>query len=596
MLTRSPTVYANPPVSLSGLAREVGRGFLTGPARRALGVPKSASLLTYRAKAVGLEIATLRLGDVEAARHYYRGVFLFGGHKLVRTGRSLFRQADRPKAWQHGFSRFSWLYDLRKMGRELARAQARSLISDWMDQPYRHNRFLAFGPANRTDVAADRLIALVQCARFLLDNAPEDFANRFFSRVTAEIRFNAVRAVSQTNPLYRLKANIALAYAVIGFAGMENQRDATLERLARELDQQIFADGGHISRNPQVLRDLLADLLPLRTVLEKAHLQVPAGLYRALERMMPALRFFTRMDGGLAVFNGVNDVGSGLTKRILENDFVGGRSLVHARQSGYVRLNGAASSVIVDAGRPVMPWINPTSGNGVFAFEFCDGPARIVTNCGAASLFTDKWVSAARATQGQSGLCVGNRPPGRVLDAPFIRRLFQGPLLVAPRESEVTAETGRQGSVFTGRHFGYLDVAGIVHERRLFLSPDGSDFRGEDRFVPEPDKLDALDAQPFELRFHLHPSVKATLSQDGGSAVLMLADKSGWRFSARGGQLQLEESLFLAAGKRPRKTMQLVLRGLVGRPDKVNWAFKRIEKRSRRVRKKAPCEKAPTLL
>ena len=36
--------------------------------------------------------------------------------------------------------------------------------------------------------------------------------------------------------------------------------------LADEIDEQILPDGGHASRNPRVLIDLLTDLLPLRQI------------------------------------------------------------------------------------------------------------------------------------------------------------------------------------------------------------------------------------------------------------------------------------------------------------------------------------------
>jgi uncharacterized heparinase superfamily protein len=84
---------------------------------------------------------------------------------------------------------------------------------------------------------------------------------------------------------------------------------------------------------------------------------------------------------------------------------------------------------------------------------------------------------------------------------------------------------------------------------------------------------------PFALRFHLHPAVKANLTQDGASVVLVLPDRNGWRFSARGGRLRLEDSVYLLGRSGPRRSQQIVVSGVVGHPDRVNWSFKRIEKR-----------------
>jgi uncharacterized heparinase superfamily protein len=70
--------------------------------------------------------------------------------------------------------------------------------------------------------------------------------------------------------------------------------------------------------------------------------------------------------------------------------------------------------------------------------------------------------------------------------------------------------------------------------------------------------------------------VKATIAMDGTSVVLLLPNRSGWKFSARGAVIGLEESICLWGKAGPRKTTQILLAGTVGGP--VNWAFKRIRK------------------
>ena len=87
-------------------------------------------------------------------------------------------------------------------------------------------------------------------------------------------------------------------------------------------------------------------------------------------------------------------------------------------------------------------------------------------------------------------------------------------------------------------------------------------------------------ASRFSIRFHLHPSVKATLSKDGESVLVLLPNRNGWRFSARGAQPLLEESVYLFGQLSPRQSQQIVLTGEIGRSDRINWAFKRIDKRS----------------
>ena len=125
---------------------------------------------------------------------------------------------------------------------------------------------------------------------------------------------------------------------------------------------------------------------------------------------------------------------------------------------------------------------------------------------------------------------------------------------------------------------GPADAANVIHERDVYLGKTGADLRGEDRIRPLTG--DPSRSGRFSIRFHLHPSVKATLSKDGESVLLLLPNRNGWRFSARGAQAQLEESVYLFGQAIPRQSQQIVLIGEIGRHDRINWAFKRIDKRA----------------
>ena len=54
-----------------------------------------------------------------------------------------------------------------------------------------------------------------------------------------------------------------------------------------------------------------------------------------------------------------------------------------------------------------------------------------------------------------------------------------------------------------------------MHRRRIYLAGSGDDVRGED-------SLKGPGAQPYAIRFHLHPDVRAELAQTGGSVLLRL--------------------------------------------------------------------------
>jgi uncharacterized heparinase superfamily protein len=75
----------------------------------------------------------------------------------------------------------------------------------------------------------------------------------------------------------RLLCLIALVCADVSMSDHERRLAQSEKLLATELERQVTPDGGHLSRNPAVLIELLLDLLPL-PMPRGAQRQLPAGL------------------------------------------------------------------------------------------------------------------------------------------------------------------------------------------------------------------------------------------------------------------------------------------------------------------------------
>jgi uncharacterized heparinase superfamily protein len=76
------------------------------------------------------------------------------------------------------------------------------------------------------------------------------------------------------------------------------------------------------------------------------------------------------------------------------------------------------------------------------------------------------------------------------------------------------------------------------------------------------------------LRFHLHPAIKASAIRNGSKIVVMLPNRAAWQFSAKGGFMSLEESVFLGDEAGPRKTTQIVIRA----EGQVKWSLRKLDK------------------
>ena len=214
----------------------------------------------------------------------------------------------------------------------------------------------------------------------------------------------------------------------------------------------------------------------------------------------------------------------------------------------------------MDTGRPAPRGFDETAHAGTLSFEMSYERERIIVNCGAYRGPKSSWSRVARASAAHSVLVVA--------DTNSVEIRADGALGRAPASitRERAEHEGQQWILAT--HDGYRQRFGLTYARQLFLAADGEDLRGEERLTGRP-------GATFAVRFHLHPSVQASLAPNGDAAVLRLPSGMFWRLRAAGAEMTLGESVYLGSGEA-RKTQQVVLSGTVGAEGAaVRWALRR---------------------
>lgn len=428
---------------------------------------------------------------------------------------------------------------------------------------------MAVAPA----VTARRLISWLCHSPLILDGADRAFYRRFLKSLARQARHLAGAAMTAPDGAPRLLSEAALAYAGLCLAGEARLLKTAAKSLGEEIDRQILADGGHVSRNPATLVDLLLDFLPLRQAFAARNVSPPQQLITSIDRMTPMLRFFRHGDGDFAQFNGAGPTPTDLVATILAYDDARGRPVDDAPHSGYQRLVAGEAVVLMDAGAPPPFAMSDEAHAGCLSFEFSSGPERIVVNCGAPRFGRQDWEDAARATAAHSTATLGETSSCRF--APDRLRPLLGARIVAgPRGVEATRASDDRGVTVTASHDGYAERFGVIHERALTLSPDGRRLSGVDLFRAA---AGAAGEDPkVALRFHLHPSVRASQRQDGQGVVLQLPSGAGWVLSSPGFQIALEEGIYLASAHGPRRSEQAVIHVTARGAPQIAWTLERL--------------------
>ncbi|MEO9336318.1 heparinase II/III family protein [Mesorhizobium sp. SB112] len=513
----------------------------------------------------------LRLADPQIALEIYYGRYPFAGHLIETGGQSPFQISGANAGWSRSLHAFRWLRHMRAAGTELAAANARALVSDWISMHGTRIHGVAWEPA----ITAKRIIAWLQHSSVVLQGAEFPFYRSFLKSLAMQIRY--LRSVSREMPdgKDRLRARIALAFAALSLPAPPSALRNATKQLADELERQILPDGVHISRNPMAVLELLADLLPLRQTYANQAESPPDALIGAVERMLPALRFFRHQDGSIARFNGMGATIHDRVAAILRHDDTAGAPLLHAPHSGYERLCMGNTTLLSDTGAPPPVSVSNNAHAGCLSFELSSGRQHYIVNAGLDTYGAPEFRPLARATAAHSTATLNDTSSARFSHSVRVNNLLGSPLIGGPREvtCERTDSLGIQG--FIASHDGYAHRFGIVHEREISLSGDGDVISGADRFFPARGNTGRPPPDnQVTIRFHLHPDIE--LFRDKRDRLVLTAPNADhWTFTSNEVEPEIDESIFFAGVGGPRHTRQIVLSFSTSDRSEVRWQLTR---------------------
>lgn len=487
--------------------------------------------------------------------------------------RSPFSFHDADPVWIAELHGFSWLGSLRCAGDPQATELARRLVGDWIGRNRRTPG--GRGIARRPDVVARRVIAWIVGAGDLLNETDAAFYGSVMHALGAEV--DALERLSQRAApgLPRLGCLMALLLAGLALKGQDRKLRAREQRFVGELDAQLMEDGGHVSRNPEAVLDVLLDLLPIRECYGVRETPVPAAIDRAIDRMLAHARAMTLTEGGLARFNGCGPPRVEVSLLLaLQRDGSPATQSRRIGSSGYARLERGSSVVIADCAPPPPLAHGARAHAGALSFEMAADGEALIVNAGAPRHRTGTPAADARASASHSTLVADGASSSRLIRSRSLERLIGGAPIVEPE-----TVTGRLAEIdgaieLTMRHDGYLKRYGLVHERTLTLAAEGDALDGLDRLAGPWGTLRLARDVPFAIHFHLAAGVTAR-SDGEGRVRIALASGRSWRLSAEGVQVSVESAVSFAQARGTAATLQVVLRGACPGESELRWRLER---------------------
>ncbi|MBO1361859.1 heparinase II/III family protein [Acetobacter sacchari] len=440
---------------------------------------------------------------------------------------------DWPDEFRDWLQSFTWLRDLRELGTDSARSKARAMVATWLGQP------IGETPLQNPAVTGARVAAWLSHYDFYAASADEDFRKNLMIRVVLEARTVMALAPGDRRDWSAFQALKGLLAAAIALPEQSGFLARYMKLIDTELEQQALSDGCHASRSPETQLLVLQELAEMRVMLQSARIPIPTTMAATLDRMTPVLRAFRHGDGRLALFNGTRPHPASRIDSIIARALPRGHVVARGLPEGrLVRLSAGDTLLFVDGGSPAQHGFDALAHAGALSFELSSGRSQLIVNCGASTL--PGWSEALRETAAHSVLSLPSTPAlrwgrdGRLESRPKVA--CDHAMLDADHLLELSSDA-------------YVHAGAGVYRRRLYLTQDGGDLRGEDRLDGEGS------ASEFVLRFHLHPGVRVELEE---TDILLLTETETWRFRSDG-YSSIEESVYLG-DRTPAKTLQIVVR------------------------------------
>ena len=473
--------------------------------------------------------------------------------------------ADGPIAEQ--LQGFSWLRDLAAAAsRERGSKVAEAIVGRWL---------LAHGTrvdsAWRPELWGERILFWSAYAPYILSSADSGYRSALLNTLARGARHLEATADKAPAGLKRVTAWAgALAAALLVQGGVSRVARAE-SGLGRALASAQSDDGGLVSRTPYEQLVLVDRLGLLRSAYFAAKHTPPESFETAAAAALSALHGIILGDGGLSSWEGGNSGDPALLTAIVEGCGMRARALRQPRGWGFHRLSALGTVIVMDSAPPPQPKAAPSGCASTLAFELCDGPQRLVVNCGGPgagpTLIPPDLASALRTTAAHSTLTVADTNSTAILP--------DGSLGKGVADVLIDRSEDNDSSRIEASHDGYLRAFGLLHRRVLLLGNDGKELRGTDELVPK-GRRKAKDGTPFAIRFHLAHGIEPTITADGMGAILRSAAAPPWNFRSRGAAIGVEESLMVDGHGIPHRTMQLVINGEAAASGaEVHWQFRR---------------------
>lgn len=516
-------------------------------------------------------------GSMQRGADFLDGQFSHAGFAVDVDAQDLWVESEvGPDAFHAWVQGFGWLADMDIMAdKPRARMRAETLMRSWLTYYGDwHQR------AWRQDLIGDRILHWILHAPLILASDDTVYRSKVLNSLARQAR-HLERSINHApDGLPRIRALVGLTMAGILLPFYESRYERGMSLLHKNLNRLVLADGGFKSRSVLDVLHTTKLLITLKSIIVDQNRDLPGWIQMTLDRMVPFLKAQCHGDGGFAQFHGAYESDADGLEKVFLLAEAKGSPIENAPLTGFERVSAGKVTLIMDVGPPPPYELSEKGCVAPLSLELSDGVDRLIVNAGGNRPGWGKGGAdqhrLCRSAPYHSTLYLDELSPGSIDGHDRIKG--------GGEVSSFNRQQNDEGIWMTSDFNGHLAGDKLIQQRNLWLSAQGDDLRGEDKFQLSSDGFLAGFKKPkariAAIRFHLHPRITASLTREGKAIILRTPSGRGWLFRARGGDLQLAEGRYYNKEMKAQRSNLIIL--LSAGPvieGSFNWSFKRLDTR-----------------
>ncbi len=497
-------------------------------------------------------------GDSEVGQKIIDGYINFYGESFSFK-KNIWETNQASEFWNGQLHSFDWLRDVRAVGTNKARVFVRFNILEWLKKNKNWDN-----SSWKNDILARRIINLLGNLSFYFNTAEDEFQIKLAKNINKQALFLhdlQLEKILRKNRIFVIKA---LILSSLTFENLKNKLSLGLNWLDKIISEDLFEDGMHYSRSPSEHFFFLRSLIDIKNYLGTFRILIPKNLNSKISVMTSILKFFRIGDGQLGIFNNYENISNTMIEKVIKRANSKIKTPNQLAFSGFQRISENRLTLIMDCGEPPKEKTYASS----LSFELSHGGEKIVVNSGSPYVNNRRWNDSMRSTAAHSTVSVNDINSSDI----FFNKD------TTTRLAKVKSERLQDKDSFwiNSAHDGYEKVFGIIHCRKIHIDCKNLIIRGEDFFLKSSKKKSMIPKKIY-IRFHIHPSVRLSVTSSKKKAVLMLKNNLGWEFISSEPKIKIKEGIYLGENKIVEKNNNILISDEYKDEKKIKWLFRLIQ-------------------